>query len=95
MNPAARGLWIGTADGRSMKLTITRQSGDSASGTAEIELENGSWQSISVSGSVKADGSLSLRGGTASFNGKVSGMRASGTYTLEEGFVPLKWSVFR
>lgn len=93
-----RGLWLGTADGRSMKLTITKQSGDSFSGSAQVELDGGTWMSIPLSGTVNADGgAISFRGtnSAASFSGKASGMRASGTYTLEAGHVPMKWSVVR
>jgi len=91
-----RGEWIGTADGRSMKLTVTSQSGDRFKGTAEVESDGGVWSRMSVSGSVSADGAMSFRqSGGASFNGKVSGLRASGTYTLVEGHVPMKWSVFK
>jgi len=81
-----------------MKLTIQNQAGDNFSGTAQIELEGGAWMSVPVGGSVDpATNAVSFnqKGGDASFSGKVSGLRASGTFTLVSGHVPKKWSVVR
>ena len=92
-----RGLWLGTADGRSMKITISSQGGDTFAGIAEVQLESG-WTALTVKGTVdEGSGAISFAqvGGDGSFSGTVSGMRASGTYTLTAGHVPKKWSVVR
>jgi hypothetical protein len=81
-----------------MKLTIQNQGGDSFTGTAQIELEGGAWMNMTVSGSIDAATNavtFNQQGGDGSFSGKVSGMRASGTFTLVSGHVPKKWSVVR
>ncbi|MBX2800575.1 MAG: hypothetical protein KTR31_23045 [Myxococcales bacterium] len=90
-----RGLWIGAGDGRSFKLTVRSQSGPNFSGMAELQMADGQWTTLTVTGKVAAGGAMSFRGGNASFNGSVKGMRAFGTFTLQPGTTPKSWSVIR
>jgi len=93
-----RGLWLGTADGRSLKITIDQQGGDAFAGVAELQLEDGTWAALPLKGTVD-EGSKAITfsqvGGEGAFSGSVSGMRASGTFVMNTGHVPKKWSVVR
>ena len=89
------GLWIGAGDGRSFKLTIRSQSGANFSGIAELQMEDGTWNTLTITGSVDGAGALRFSGKDASFTGTVKGMRASGTFTLTTGSTPRSWSVIR
>jgi len=89
-----KGLWIGAGDGRSFKLTIIDQARETFGGTAELQLDDGSWTNLRIAGSVAQDGSIEFSGEGSSFAGTVNGARASGTFTLS-GSPAATWSVIR
>jgi hypothetical protein len=69
-----KGTWASS----SLKLTVRNQSGTSFDGTAELRLEDGTWVSVPVRGSVDEAGTLAFEGGDVSFGGKAKGGVASG-----------------
>lgn len=88
-----RGLWLGTGDGRGLKLTIRSQNGAKFSGIAEMQKEDGTWATLEISGTIGTDGGMSFKGGSTGFSGTLSGMRAQGRYTVTAGTTPKTWSV--
>jgi hypothetical protein len=81
-----QGLWVGsTTSQKSFKLTVLGQTEGDFEGTVELQLEDGTFQSLAIQGKVDGSGALSFKGSGATFSGKVSGRRASGTYSLAGG----------
>jgi hypothetical protein len=78
--PSVEGLWVGsTRSGRSFKLTVLSQSGDRFEGSAEMQIENGRFESVAVSGRVDASGTLSLQGDSWRCEAQLTGRKVSGT----------------
>lgn len=87
------GLWIGsTSTASSFKLTILGQTEGDFEGTVEVQVEDGTFTSLAITGKVDGNGVISFRDGAAQFNGKVAGRKVTGTYTLSAGATPVSWS---
>jgi hypothetical protein len=78
------GLWVGaTNSGRSFKLTVLGQTEGNFEGTVEVQLEDGTFRSLAISGKVDGAGVMSFNGESATFQAKVNGRKAAGTITLD------------
>lgn len=88
-----QGLWVGaTGNNRSFKLTVLGQTEGDFEGTVELQLEDGTFSSWAIQGRVDGAGTMSFRGGTATFSGKVNGRRAAGKFSLASGTPETSWS---
>lgn len=94
--PEVLGTWSGIANGRPLELRLTGQDGTTLRGEVRM-YEGPSAVSHRVTGTVRPDGSLSLRAADSAlvFTGKVSGKSASGRYQPDGAGSQLDWSVQR
>lgn len=94
--PSMVGEWTGTANGRTMTLSIKSQSGAAFKGRVSIQLGAGA-EDWPVEGRISEDGSFSfteMGGPGLTFTGRVSGGAISGAYGRGSN-QKLKWSASR
>ncbi|MEQ1564006.1 MAG: hypothetical protein ABMA64_00085 [Myxococcota bacterium] len=86
-----RGLWVGSiSGGKSFKMTVLGQSGDRFEGTVELQLADGTFTSLVVTGTTTGS-DVAFSGGSYAFRANVLGHRATGEVEAPDG-VTYHWT---